>query len=197
MFTGIVQAIGQISATEDCSGDLRLQINTGELELGNLKLGDSIAVNGICLTVIEFDAQSFTADVSAATLAATTLGNLGVSSPVNLERSLTLADSLGGHLVSGHVDGVGQVVSLETDARSTCMGFDIAPSLSCYVARKGSITVDGTSLTVNEVAGHRFFVNIVPHTLERTIMGHYEEGTRVNIEVDLVARYIERLMMKS
>ncbi|HJP39250.1 MAG: riboflavin synthase [Gammaproteobacteria bacterium] len=197
MFTGIVQAIGKISASEDCHGDLRLQINTAELALDNLKLGDSIAVNGICLTAVRFDAQSFTADVSAATLAATTLGNLGVSSLVNLERSLTLADSLGGHLVSGHVDGVGQVVSLEADARSTCIGFDIDPTLCRYVARKGSVTVDGTSLTVNDVAGHRFFVNIVPHTLERTIMGHYEEGTRVNIEVDLVARYLERLMMKS
>jgi len=197
MFTGIVQAIGQVSASEDRRGDLRLRIDTGELNLDNLRLGDSIAVNGICLTVVEFDAQSFTADVSIETMSMTTLGDLGTTSPVNLERSLTLADSLGGHLVSGHVDGVGRVLSLKPDARSIRLGFGIDPSLSRYVARKGSVTVDGTSLTVNDVSGDRFFVNIVPHTLERTIMGQYEEGSRVNIEVDLVARYLERLIEKS
>jgi riboflavin synthase len=197
MFTGIVQAIGQVSASEDRRGDLRLRIDTGELNLENLRLGDSIAVNGICLTVVEFDAQSFTADVSIETMSMTTLGDLGTASPVNLERSLTLADSLGGHLVSGHVDGVGRVLSLKPDARSIRLGFGIDPSLSRYVARKGSVTVDGTSLTVNDVSGDRFFVNIVPHTLERTIMGQYEEGSRVNIEVDLVARYLERLIEKS
>jgi len=197
MFTGIVKAIGQILAIEDRGGDIRLRIETGELGLDSLQLGDSIAVNGVCLTAVEFDAHSFGADVSAETLSATTLGGLGTTSPVNLERSLTLADSLGGHLVSGHVDGVGCVVSLEPDARSTRLGFEIDPSLTRYVARKGSVTVDGTSLTVNDVAGSEFFVNIVPHTLERTIMGGYEKGHRVNIEVDLVARYIERLITKS
>ncbi len=194
MFTGIIQASGKISALEERGGDLRLQVNTGELDLGNLQLGDSIAVNGVCLTAIEFDAGSFAADVSTETLSATTLGDLVTGSLVNLERSLTLADSLGGHLVSGHVDGVGHVISLLPDARSTRIGFEIDPSLSCYVARKGSVSVDGTSLTVNDVTENRFFVNIVPHTAERTIMGRYEEGTRVNIEVDLVARYIERLI---
>ena len=201
MFTGIVQAIGKISAIENHRGDLRIQIDTGELGLDNLKLGDSIAVNGVCLTAVEFDAQSFSADVSTETLAATTFGDLlgegDAKSPVNLERSLTLADSLGGHLVSGHVDGVGRVTSLEPDARSTRIGFEIDPSLSRYVARKGSVTVDGTSLTVNDVSAQGFFVNIVPHTLERTIMGQYKKGCRVNIEVDLVARYIERLIEKS
>lgn len=197
MFTGIVKAIGHISAIEDRGGDLRLQIDTGELNLDNLQLGDSIAVSGVCLTAVGFAAQSFAADVSTESLSATTLGDLGAGSPVNLERSLTLADSLGGHLVSGHVDGVGQVVSVEPDARSTRIGFDIDPSLSRYVARKGSITVDGTSLTVNDISANGFFVNIVPHTLERTIMGQYEQGHRVNIEVDLVARYIERLMENS
>ena len=197
MFTGIVQAIGQISLIEDRGGDLRVQIETGELGLDNLNFGDSIAVNGVCLTVVEFAAQSFAADVSTETLSATTFDQLGTGSRVNLERSLTLADSLGGHLVSGHVDGVGQVVSLEPDARSTRMGFEIDAPLSRYVARKGSVTVDGTSLTVNDVLENRFFVNIVPHTLERTIMGKYEQGCRVNIEVDLVARYIERLIAKT
>ncbi len=197
MFTGIIQATGSISAIEDRQGDVQLHIDTGALNLDRLQLGDSIAVNGVCLTAIEFDAQSFTADVSAETLSATTLGDLGPASPVNLERSLTLADSLGGHLVSGHVDGVGRVVSLRPDARSTRMEFDIDPALSRYVARKGSITVDGTSLTVNDVSADGFFVNIVPHTLEQTIMGQYEQGSRVNIEVDLVARYIERLIEKA
>ncbi len=197
MFTGIVQAIGQISLIEDRGGDLRLQIETGELGLENLNFGDSIAVNGVCLTVVEFSAQSFAADVSTETLSATTFDELGTGSRVNLERSLTLSDSLGGHLVSGHVDAVGQVVLLEPDARSTRIGFEIDASLSRYVARKGSVTVDGTSLTVNDISENGFFVNIVPHTLERTIMGKYEQGCRVNIEVDLVARYIERLIAKT
>ena len=194
MFTGIVQAVGCISDIEDRHGDLRLRIDTCELGMDNLHIGDSIAVNGVCLTAVEFDAHSFTADVSAETLSATTLGKLGAKSPVNLEKSLTLSDSLGGHLVSGHVDGVGRVRSLEPDVRSTRIGIDLEPALLRYVARKGSVTVDGTSLTVNEVSKSGFFVNIVPHTLERTIMGQYEEGARVNIEVDLVARYLERLI---
>ncbi len=197
MFTGIVQAIGHLSVSEDRGGDLRLRINTGDLDLANLQLGDSIAINGVCLTVVEFDAQSFAADVSAESLSATTLGDLRATSAVNIERSLTLADSLGGHLVSGHVDSVGRVISLERDVRSTRFGFRIDSSLLRYVARKGSITVDGTSLTVNDVTEHGFFVNIVPHTLERTIMGDYAEGHRVNIEVDLIARYLERLITRS
>jgi riboflavin synthase len=197
MFTGIVKAIGQLSAIEDRGGDLHVRIDTGDLDLDNLQPGDSVAVNGVCLTAIEIVARSFAADVSAETLSATTLGNLSVMSPVNLERSLTLADSLGGHLVSGHIDGVGRVVSLEPDARSTRIGIDIESALLRYVARKGSVTVDGTSLTVNDVSASGLFVNIVPHTLERTIMGQYEVGSRVNIEVDLVARYIERLIGKS
>jgi riboflavin synthase len=197
MFTGIVQAVGKILASEDLSGDIRLRIDTGSLELDHLQLGDSIAVNGVCLTAVEFDAQSFCADVSAETLSATSLGGLAAGNPVNLERSLTLSDSLGGHLVSGHVDGVGRVTSLEPDARSTRIEFSIEQPLLRYVARKGSITVDGTSLTVNDVSESDFSVNIVPHTLERTIMGQYKEGSLVNIEVDLIARYIERLIEKS
>jgi riboflavin synthase len=197
MFTGIVQAFGKILASEDLGGDVRLRIDTGSLELDHLQLGDSVAVNGVCLTAVEFDAQSFCADVSAETLSATSLGGLTAGNPVNLERSLTLSDSLGGHLVSGHVDGVGRVTSLEPDARSTRIEFSIEQPLLRYVARKGSITVDGTSLTVNDVSESDFSVNIVPHTLERTIMGQYKEGTLVNIEVDLVARYIERLIEKS
>ena len=194
MFTGIIQAIGAVRAIDSVGGDARLRIGVGDLSLEHLSLGDSVAVNGVCLTVIEFSADEFAADVSQETLSLTTLGGVAVGSRVNLEPSLTLATPLGGHLVSGHVDGVGQVVSLEPDARSTRMGFEMPASLGRYVAKKGSITIDGTSLTVNEVAERKFFVNIVPHTLERTIMGGYELGVRVNLEVDLVARYLERLL---
>ena len=155
---------------------------TADLSLAGLQLGDSIAVNGACLTAVDFDAESFVADLSAETLSATTLGTaLEVGSPVNLERSLTLADSLGGHLVSGHVDGVGQVCLVEPDARSTRMGIQMAPELMRYAARKGSMTVDGTSLTVNEISDSAFFVNIVPHTLERTIMGNIRRSARGSI----------------
>lgn len=197
MFTGIVQAMGQLAGVEDRDGDLRLKFATGKLDLANLELGDSIAVNGACLTAIMTTEAKFAADVSRETLAQTTLGDLRVSSPVNLERSLTLSASLGGHLVSGHVDGVGVLIAREPDARSTRMEFELPAQLARYVARKGSITVDGTSLTVNDVNDNRFCVNIVPHTLERTIMGEYDVGSRVNIEVDLIARYLERLNEKA
>ena len=196
MFTGIVKAKGKVTAIENRGGDVYIKISVGDLPMDNIQLGDSIAVNGVCLTAVDFDAQTFGADVSRETLDLTTLGSLVDGRHVNLERSLTLADSIGGHLVSGHVDGIGQVVSREADARSVRIGFSVDSGLARYIARKGSITVDGTSLTVNDVKGEEFFVNIVPHTLERTIMGEYEVGSRVNIEVDLVARYIERLLEK-
>jgi len=199
MFTGIIQAIGEIRAVDSIGGDARLRIGVGDLSLERVGRGDSIAVNGVCLTVVAMtgqgtDAEAFAADVSQETLTLTTLGSAGVGSQVNLEPALTLATPLGGHLVSGHVDGVGTVVSLESDARSTRMCFELPAPLARYVAKKGSITIDGTSLTVNDVTEREFFVNIVPHTLERTIMGAYEPGTRVNLEVDLVARYLERLI---
>jgi len=199
VFTGIVQAIGEVTTVDAVGGDARLRIGVGDLALDNVAVGDSIAVCGVCLTVVEFTADEFSADVSQETLRLTTLGDVSIGARVNLEPALTLATPLGGHLVSGHVDGIGAVLSLEPDARSTRMGFELPPGLSRYVAKKGSITIDGTSLTVNEVddgAGGdaKFFVNIVPHTLERTIMGGYEVGTRVNLEVDLVARYLERLI---
>lgn len=194
MFTGIIQAIGEIRSFDVVGGDARLRIGVGDLSLERVSLGDSIAVNGVCLTVVEFAADEFAADVSQETLTLTTLGAAGVGSRVNLEPALTLATPLGGHLVSGHVDGVGKLMALEPDARSTRMRFELPAPLARYVAKKGSITIDGTSLTVNDVAEREFFVNIVPHTLERTIMGGYEHGTRVNLEVDLVARYLERLI---
>jgi riboflavin synthase len=194
MFTGIIQAVGEVRAIESVGGDARLRIGVGDLRLDRVSLGDSIAVSGVCLTVIEFSTDEFAADVSQETLSLTTLGSVQVGTPVNLEPALTLATPLGGHLVSGHVDGLGRVIALDPDARSTRMEFEMPDALARYVAKKGSITIDGTSLTVNEVADRRFCVNIVPHTLERTIMGRYEQGTQVNLEVDLVARYLERLI---
>ncbi|TDJ48475.1 MAG: riboflavin synthase [Gammaproteobacteria bacterium] len=196
MFTGIVQAVGQVTAIEALGGDSRLRIAVGEPGFERIALGDSIAVNGVCLTVVEFMQAEFAADVSQETLSLTTLGGLHESSRVNLEPALTLATLLGGHLVSGHIDGVGQLLSLEPDARSTRMRFALPEPLARYVAMKGSITIDGTSLTVNEVTDTDFSVNIVPHTLERTIMREYRTHTRVNIEVDLIARYLERLLRK-
>jgi len=194
MFTGIIQATGEVRAVDEVGGDARLRIGVGDLNLERVSRGDSIAVSGVCLTVVEFTQDEFAADVSHETLSRTTLGALEVGSQVNLEPSLTLATPLGGHLVSGHVDGVGRLLSLQPDARSTRMEFAVPAELGRYVARKGSITIDGTSLTVNDVTGDAFSVNIVPHTLERTIMEGYEPGTRVNLEVDLVARYLERLI---
>lgn len=194
MFTGIVQAVGKIRAYEARGGDLRLQIDTHTLDLGNVRIGDSIAVNGCCLTAIGKSPHGFAADVSGETLSLTTLGELIAGSPVNLEIALTLAAPLGGHLVSGHVDGVGVVSSRVEEARSVRFSFEAPPELARYLARKGSIGVDGVSLTVNSVHSSRFEVNVIPHTLEHTVMGSYRIGTRVNLEVDLVARYLERLL---
>lgn len=195
MFTGIIQAIGKVTALEARGGDVRLHIDTGALDLSNVNAGDSIAVNGCCLTVIEKAAHGFAADASRETLKLTTLGSLEPGSPLNLETALTLSTPLGGHLVSGHVDGVGEVHERHDDARSVRFGIKLPAGLVRYVARKGSICVDGVSLTVNDVETGTFGVNIIPHTLEHTIIGDYSAGTRVNIEVDLVARYLERMLV--
>jgi len=195
MFTGIIQAQGTISDMQPRSGDMRLQINTGKLDLGDVSLGDSIAVNGVCLTAVELTAKSFSADVSNETLLLTSLGGLKTGSPVNLEKALTLATRLGGHLVSGHVDGVGTVISRSDDGRSVRFVIEAPAILARYIAHKGSICIDGTSLTVNAVDGARFELNIVPHTLKETIMGNYQAGSEVNLEVDLIARYLERLLL--
>lgn len=195
MFTGIIQAIGSLERREPRGGDMRLGISTGKLDLGSTRLGDSIAVNGVCLTAIELGPSGFAADVSRETLSLTTLGDLQSGDPVNLERALTLATPLGGHLVSGHVDGVGWVVRRLDDGRSVRLLLEAPRGLARYIAPKGSIAVDGTSLTVNRVEGARFELNIVPHTLEETLIGRYREGTRVNLEVDLIARYLERLLL--
>jgi len=195
MFTGIIQAIGHLQDIQAQGGDLRLRIATGSLALSDASLGDSIAVNGVCLTAVELGAQHFSADVSRETLSLTSLGQLQRGSPVNLEKALTLSTPLGGHLVSGHVDGLGEVVSRHEDARSVRFQVRAPDELAKYIASKGSICVDGTSLTVNTVDGSVFDLNIVPHTLKETIMDGYRSGTAVNLEVDLVARYLERLLL--
>ena len=195
MFTGIIQAIGEVATLDQRGGDVRLRIRAGKLDLDDVVLGDSIAVNGVCLTAVELPGDGFVADVSRETLSLTSLGQLQTGSPVNLEKALTLATRLGGHLVSGHVDGLGTVLGRHDDARSVRFTIEAPTELARYIAHKGSITVDGTSLTVNAVDGRRFELNIVPHTLQETIMDGYEVGRQVNLEVDLVARYLERLLL--
>jgi riboflavin synthase len=196
MFTGIIQAVGRVANLEPVGGDLRITIATGELDLADVALGDSIAVNGVCLTAIALDAGCFSADVSVETLDCTTLGALAAGARVNLEKALRLADRLGGHLVSGHVDGVGEIVAIAPDARSLRWQFAVPAPLARYIAAKGSIAVNGVSLTVNEVDGNRFGVNLIPHTMQHTTFGDLAPGSRVNIEVDLMARYAERLFQK-
>lgn len=193
MFTGIVRGVGAIVAVQERGGDVRLQVDVGALSPASLQLGASIAVNGVCLTVAEREPGVTSFDVSRETMARTTLGAAIVGSRVNIEPALTLQDPLGGHLVSGHVDGLGVVVDLQPDARSVRVRLRLPQELLRYVAAKGSICVDGVSLTVNDVVGDCAGVNVVPHTLGHTIMSDYRAGTAVNIEVDLVARYLERL----
>ncbi len=195
MFTGIVEALGTVAALEQRQGDVRLDIDTGDLDISGVQPGDSIAVNGVCLTAVALSASGFSADVSVETINATTIGEWRVGRPVNLERALTPDSRLGGHIVSGHVDGVGEIVGRQADARSERFRLRLPATLAKYVARKGSVTVDGTSLTVNDVAGAEFEVNIVPHTLANTVFYSYQVGHRVNIEVDVIARYLERLLL--
>jgi len=194
MFTGIVQGVGRVRSVEPRDGDVRMWIDTGAVPLGDVTLGGSIAVNGCCLTAIELEPAAFAADLSRETLSLTTAGHWLPGTPVNLEKALTAGQALGGHYVTGHVDGVGRVVSRHDDARSVRVTFEVPPELARYVARKGSVTVDGVSLTVNGVDGPRFDVNLVPHTLGVTILGDYRPATRVNLEVDIIARYLERLV---
>jgi riboflavin synthase len=195
MFTGIIQAVGKFAAIEQKGGDAHLRIDTGRLDMSSVNIGDSIAVSGVCLTAVEHSAAGFTADVSGETLARTTLGQRRPGDAVNLEKALTLNTPLGGHLVSGHVDGVGSVVSREAEGRSVRFRFQAPDALARYIAEKGSICVDGVSLTVNAVNGAQFDVNIVPHTLVQTTLDSFQPGSKVNLEVDLLARYLERLML--
>ena len=194
MFTGIVQGVGRIHSVEPHGGDVTMWIETGEVSLAGVEIGGSVAVNGCCLTAVQLEPAAFKADLSRETLSLTTAGDWTAGTPVNLEKALTAGQSLGGHYVTGHVDGVGRVVARHEDVRSVRMEFEVPDELARYVARKGSVCVDGVSLTVNGVAGRRFDVNLVPHTLEMTILGDYRPGTRVNLEVDIIARYLERLL---
>ena len=193
MFTGIVQDVGRVEAVSPRGGDVRLAIRVARLDLARTAVGDSICVQGCCVTAVALTAQGFEADLSRETLALTTLGGLAVGASVNLEPALRAGDALGGHLVSGHVDGVGTVISQATDARSTRVVIQAPAQLARFIAHKGSVTVDGVSLTVNEVDGDRFGVNLIPHTREVTTLGGLQPGAAVNLEIDQVARYVERL----
>ncbi|MEP6390041.1 MAG: riboflavin synthase [Halioglobus sp.] len=195
MFTGIIQAVGTIAAMEPSGGDLRLRISTGKLPLDDVALGDSICTNGVCLTVTDLPGDGYWADVSLETLDFTTLGQLKPGASVNLEKALTPESRLGGHIVSGHVDGVGEIVSAVEDARSWRVVVRAPDALAKYIAHKGSICIDGTSLTVNAVNGAEFDLNIIPQTMAETVFGDYSAGTRVNLEVDVIARYLERLVL--
>ncbi len=194
MFTGIVQDVGRVASVERHGGDVRLVIACQRLDLKRVQLGDSICVQGCCLTATELPGGSFAADVSRETLSLTTLADFGVGTEVNLEPALRAGDALGGHLVSGHVDGVGQVRGVTGDGRSTRVVVAVPPQLARYVASKGSIAVDGVSLTINEVGADSFGVNLIPHTQSATTLGRLVVGTRVNIEVDQIARYVARLL---
>ncbi|RPI12932.1 MAG: riboflavin synthase [Lysobacterales bacterium] len=197
MFTGIVQGVGRIRSVEPRGGDVTIWVETGTVPISDVEPGGSIAVNGACLTAVQLEPAAFVADVSRETLSLTTAGDWSPGARVNLEKALTAGQALGGHYVTGHVDGVGTVVSRHDDARSVRVEFEVPAGLARYVARKGSVCVDGVSLTVNGVEGRRFDVNLVPHTLEMTVLGDYRPGTRVNLEVDIIARYLERLLAES
>ena len=194
MFTGIVQDVGRVVSRESRGGDVRLLIAFDRLDPSGIKIGDSICVQGCCLTAVELHDRSFAADVSRETLSLTTLGDLAAGSPVNLEPSLKAGDALGGHLVSGHVDGIGEITAMSGDARSTRVEISVPPGLARYIARKGSVAIDGVSLTVNEVRGATFGINLIPHTQAVTTLGAIRPGTRVNLEIDRIARYVERLL---
>jgi len=194
MFTGIIKAKGRIRRIESCGGDRRLTIASSGLEWSGFEVGESIAVNGVCLTAVALHEDGFVTDVSVETLEVSALKYLREGGAVNLEPALSLGERLGGHLVSGHVDGVGRIEACDAVGRSARLRIGVADEYRKYIARKGSVCVDGVSLTVNAVSGNRFEVNIIPHTAAMTIIGGYETGDRVNIEVDLVARYLERLL---
>ena len=195
MFTGIIEATGMLTSLSQKESEWRLTISAGKLDMSDVKLGDSIAVNGCCLTVVDRGDKHFSADVSQETLRCTTLGSLQKNSRLNLEKAMLASSRFGGHIVSGHVDGVGELVASKPEGKSIRLDFSIPDELAKYIAAKGSICIDGTSMTVNEVSGSTFSINVIPHTQEETIIGEYKLGQRVNIEVDLVARYLERLLL--
>lgn len=194
MFTGIIEATGSVTSLEQIQSDWRLHIDAGKLDMSDVALGDSIAVNGCCLTVVKFGVDNFSADVSNETMSCTTLESLTAGSRVNLEKAMLASSRFGGHIVSGHVDGVGNLLSSAPDGQSSKLVFEAPAGLAKYIAAKGSICIDGTSLTVNEVQGVTFTINVIPHTQQETVIGDYIIGQKVNLEVDLIARYLERLM---
>ena len=196
MFTGLIQGVGRLRSRERRDGDMRLVIDVGSLPFADAALGESIAVNGCCLTVVAFDSESFAVDASNETLALTTLGGLHAGAALNLERAMQVQDRFGGHIVSGHVDGVGRVIAIQADARAQRWRFVMPPSLAKYVAKKGSICVDGVSLTVNTADNDGFEVALIPHTISHTAFAHTRVGDAVNLEIDLVARYVERLLQE-
>lgn len=195
MFTGIIQAIGKVVALQPSNGDLRLRIASSDIVKNDIALGDSIATNGVCLTVVDLPGDGYWADVSRETMAFTTVSEWKIGDSLNLEKALTPQARLGGHIVSGHVDGVGEIIKRSEDARSIRFTVRAPNELAKYIAHKGSICIDGISLTVNAVNGAEFELNIVPHTAHVTICGNYRVGTRVNLEVDVIARYLERLLL--
>lgn len=194
MFTGIVQALGRIAAAESRAGGQRFRIESDAIAAFGLGVGDSVAVNGVCLTALMPEAGAFQADASPETLSLTTLGRLEVGSSVNLEPALKAGDALGGHMVSGHVDGMARLVDSEAAGDNRILRFEAPATLARYIAHKGSVTLDGVSLTVNRVDGSTFELNLIPHTLEVTTLGRLSPGDPVNLEVDLIARYLERLL---
>ncbi|MFH0344499.1 MAG: riboflavin synthase [Chromatiales bacterium] len=194
MFTGIIQALGRVIALQSGHGITRLSLDPGSLDLSGLQSGDSLAVNGCCLTVLGYRDRRIDMDLSQETLARTTLGSLRPGARVNLEKALALGELFGGHIVTGHVDGMGEITDRIQDGSTVRLRISIPEALAKYVSRKGSVTVDGVSLTVNDAAGAAFDVMLIPHTLQATVAAGYRAGMAVNIEVDLVARYVERLM---
>jgi riboflavin synthase len=194
VFTGIIEAIGHIAAIKEQQGDMQLYIRTGELDLSDVVIGDSIATNGVCLTAVDLPGDGFWADVSSETIAHTDFERLAVGAKVNLEKALLPSSRLGGHIVTGHVDAIGEIVEKSMDARSIKYLISSGANIARYIATKGSITVDGVSLTVNAVQGDVFSINIVPHTAAKTRLIDYEVGTKVHLEVDIIARYMERLL---
>ncbi|MCW8833884.1 MAG: riboflavin synthase, partial [Colwellia sp.] len=196
MFTGIIEAVGTIKAININGQGARLVIATNSLDMSDVKLGDSIATNGICLTVVDYDQNSYSADVSNETLERTGFANYSVGMQVNLEKAMLASTRFGGHMVSGHVDGISEVLSITNNGNSIEYWLSMPIDLAHYIAEKGSVTVDGTSLTVNALSEGKFRLTIVPHTVKETIFAHYQIGTKVNLEVDLIARYLERLLTK-
>jgi riboflavin synthase len=195
MFTGIIEAKGTIQALQQQGGDYRLRVSCSHLDMSDVALGDSIATNGVCLTVVSYADDYYEADVSVETINNTGFADYRVGQAVNLEKALQANGRLGGHIVSGHVDGVGTIVNVTTNARAWEVWVEAPANLAKYIAHKGSVTVDGVSLTVNKVDGARFMLTLVPHTMQETIIGGYQTGTKVNLEVDVIARYLERLLL--